>query len=431
MSMKLVPCMSAMINHSSAPMKVASEELLETASHAAGLRDHTKRVHNGREHPSTAHSDASGISELSGRSGRTGPPSDLARAGMNALKRVGACWRCIFSRKKCDPETPCLICPKGGKSNWEALGCHRGDFKTRVLPIRLCPRQLPEICLLALGSFNNNPPVDNQVRGLWVNKVASITDTDESLRKCKFFPLQLSFKQTGKAINLSPSQLSAYGAVSKYFATSTTFFRHHTRFALVMRASIDYIRETNMNITLYLDELARVLFKKENLRNKGPSWLSIFYSFCIQSLVRTSLRKSLRFTTINGASETNVAANQYLYLPLRLFIASNSGFKDPLLSDESAGYGFLSTEHSQQAREAVNYADWNSSGNHNSGEYLNKIFQDDGSVLEASPAKVRVDLSTEKEDGEVPKRRKLNIWKCQQCRDVKNKVRRTLNNNKI
>jgi len=35
MSMKLVPCMSAMINHSSAPMKVASEELLETASHAA------------------------------------------------------------------------------------------------------------------------------------------------------------------------------------------------------------------------------------------------------------------------------------------------------------------------------------------------------------------------------------------------------------
>ncbi|KAH8749699.1 hypothetical protein F5882DRAFT_310679 [Hyaloscypha sp. PMI_1271] len=186
-----------------------------------------------------------------------------------------------------------------------------------------------------------------------------------------------------------------------------------------------------MNITFYLDELARVLFKKENLRSKGPSWLSIFYSFCIQSLVRTSLRKSLRFTTINGASETNVAANQYLYLPLRLFIASNSGFKDPLLSDESAGYGFPSTEHSQQAGEAVNYADWNSSGNHNSGEYLNKIFQDDGSVLEASPAKVRVDLSTEKEDGKVPKRRKLNIWKCQQCRDVKNKVRRTLNNNKI
>jgi hypothetical protein len=48
----------------------------------------------------STHSDASGLSEASGRSGRTGPLSDLARAGMKAVKKVGACWRCIFLKKK-------------------------------------------------------------------------------------------------------------------------------------------------------------------------------------------------------------------------------------------------------------------------------------------------------------------------------------------
>jgi hypothetical protein len=36
----------------------------------------------------------------SATSGRRGPLSDLARAGINALKKVGACWRCKFLRKQ-------------------------------------------------------------------------------------------------------------------------------------------------------------------------------------------------------------------------------------------------------------------------------------------------------------------------------------------
>jgi hypothetical protein len=46
----------------------------------------------------SVHSRAS--SAGSATSGRRGPLSDLARAGMNALKRVGACWRCKFLRKQ-------------------------------------------------------------------------------------------------------------------------------------------------------------------------------------------------------------------------------------------------------------------------------------------------------------------------------------------
>lgn len=38
-------------------------------------------------------------SAASGGSGRRGPLSGLARAGMNAVKQVGACWRCKFLRK--------------------------------------------------------------------------------------------------------------------------------------------------------------------------------------------------------------------------------------------------------------------------------------------------------------------------------------------
>jgi hypothetical protein len=38
-------------------------------------------------------------SVMSAASGRRGPLNDWARAGMNAVKKVGACWRCKFLRK--------------------------------------------------------------------------------------------------------------------------------------------------------------------------------------------------------------------------------------------------------------------------------------------------------------------------------------------
>lgn len=44
-----------------------------------------------------------------------------------------------------------------------------------------------------------------------------------------------------------------------------------------------------MHIGLYLQELSRVFFKKENGKCRHPWWLSAFYSFCIQSYVRRAL----------------------------------------------------------------------------------------------------------------------------------------------
>jgi hypothetical protein len=179
-----------------------------------------------------------------------------------------------------------------------------------------------------------------------------------------------------------------------------------------------------INITLYLDELAKVFFKKDNRRNKGLSWLSTFYSFCIQSLVRTALLEITKIRTIIGTCTTDPAATQYLYLPLRLFIASNSGPKDPLFSDENSEIESPGFEDYKQAREAVNYAHWSSTGIQNSGEYLKRLFQDNGNALDFTPAKAQATpaIDNEGEDMGSLKRQRLNLFKCNQCRDARKKV---------
>jgi hypothetical protein len=179
-----------------------------------------------------------------------------------------------------------------------------------------------------------------------------------------------------------------------------------------------------MSITHYLDELAKVFFKKDNRRNKELSWLSTFYSFCIQSLVRTALLEITKIPTMTGTCATNPAATQYLYLPLRLFIASNSGSKDPLFSDENSEIESPDSEDYKQAREAVNYADWSSTGIQNWGEYLKRLFQDDGSTLEFTPAKAQAPPVIDNEGGEFwsLKRQRLNLFKCKQCRDARKKA---------
>jgi hypothetical protein len=91
-------------------------------------------------------------------SGRKGPLSEVARAGMRAVKKIGSCWRCKFLRKTCDPEDPCLLCPKGDRSRWEAVGCQRGDFKSSMPQIGLCPGSLkPWAEVIADRPFAGSP----------------------------------------------------------------------------------------------------------------------------------------------------------------------------------------------------------------------------------------------------------------------------------
>jgi hypothetical protein len=144
-----------------------------------------------------------------------------------------------------------------------------------------------------------------------------------------------------------------------------------------------------MHLKMYFDELSRVFFKKQNIGDKAAWWLSTFYSFCIQSLVRRTLIQLTENVSYDTASQGLAQSKQYLHIPLRLFIAS-SGAYDPLNHSMSTldrrQYGkddrTPRPEDIHQARSAVRQSGWCSIGVSNSADYLRKLFEDDGSVLE-------------------------------------------------
>lgn len=149
---------------------------------------------------------------------------------------------------------------------------------------------------------------------------------------------------------------------------------------------IECISSLNMHLKLYLTELSRVFFKKANIRNKHPWWLSTFYSFCIQSIVRKAL---MRLTTASDRGATNgmhLPAKHYLYLPVRLFIASSAAYDIQNLylegKSKPGGEGIPSAEDYREARRAVGQTAWASNGISGCFDYLKKLFEDDGVALQ-------------------------------------------------
>jgi hypothetical protein len=122
-----------------------------------------------------------------------------------------------------------------------------------------------------------------------------------------------------------------------------------------------------MHVGSYLNELSRVVFGKKNMRHKPTSWLSTFYSFCIQSVVRKLL----------------IAAGNpyldYLYNPIKLFIAS-SGRYDPLMGRwEGSNFRNKPSEGQnpgdlRSAQVAVRQPNWEEIGIESSAQYLKQLF---------------------------------------------------------
>ena len=119
------------------------------------------------------------------------------------------------------------------------------------------------------------------------------------------------------------------------------------------------------------------------MRDKKPWWLSTFYSFYIQSLVKRTLRileKDLKY------SSSRVGPN-YLQLPLRLFIASMGSY-DPILMQEMSSDVDASTidkgdtdravgSEYEEARLVLGQATWSNRGIRSSAGYLCMLFDDD------------------------------------------------------
>lgn len=137
------------------------------------------------------------------------------------------------------------------------------------------------------------------------------------------------------------------------------------------------ITTLSSSITRYIDQLSLVFSKKENLRSK-TWWLSAFYSLIIQSMVRKLLLSLVNSFQLSPLSNIK----QYLHLAIRLFIAS-SRKHDPLVHDWSGSDSIpLETiQDYETVKFSVRQDEWISTGSKNSGEFLQRVFEDDGLLL--------------------------------------------------
>jgi hypothetical protein len=162
---------------------------------------------------------------------------------------------------------------------------------------------------------------------------------------------------------------------------------------------MDCISTLDLHLNLYLDELSRVFFKKENLRTRNW-WVSAFLSFCIQSLVR----KALIALFADEAPDRSLGAREYLRLPLRLFIAS-SGIHDPLMRDlaldcepQGSDKKLPSSQDYKLAQIAVQKDTWLARNIKSSADYLRLLFEDDEKDITDAHRIPSKQLSGEKEE---------------------------------
>ena len=109
----------------------------------------------------------------------------------------------------------------------------------------------------------------------------------------------------------------------------------------------------------------------------------MFYSFCIQGLVRKILIDLSKL----GCFPSKI--DQFLYLPLLFFIAA-SGSYDPLIMDTvQDNDGSPDAEDYRVTRKAVKQSDWMSMEIHGAGNYLKRLFDDDAEfAIDASSVQI-------------------------------------------
>ncbi|KAB8294964.1 hypothetical protein EYC80_006917 [Monilinia laxa] len=391
---------------------------------------------------------------------RMGPLESVTRAKANAVKAIGACWRCKFLRKPCDAQIFCSRCMGKHSGPWHSIGCKRGDIKKRMLPISLCPRK-------TIGSLHSSAISD--MSGPWIHaddchlKVYEQREKDllpgiinaPGLTKVDKF---LRNVETGKLflIGLQPAQLPLMGRLKKISpavlrplndciltilwgllecessqkAILPWMSLHNGTLgdfiillnsAAVYQASVgsnqliayslmclrtciealhvndlkgledsheaceasickvDCTQNVELQLEQYLDELSRVIFLKENMRSR-IWWLSVFYSLCIQSVIRQAL------ILLSPNDQEELRSTQYLQIAVRLFTVS-SGTYDPLIRDwssESTSSNLEdgpSVEDYHDAQLAVKQPDWRLWDIKNSATYLKKVFEDSGGIL--------------------------------------------------
>jgi hypothetical protein len=133
-----------------------------------------------------------------------------------------------------------------------------------------------------------------------------------------------------------------------------------------------------------MSELSRTLFRKGGLQNDRSWWLSVFYSLCIQSLVRINL--NILISSIEDGKRQSVndkfsGPKTYLYPLLQLFEAASAEY-DPITKEEDEANLELSARiHIKLAQMAINRKDWRRRDITSSYAYLRRLFQVDGLLV--------------------------------------------------
>ncbi|KAF7898423.1 hypothetical protein EAF00_004869 [Botryotinia globosa] len=397
---------------------------------------------------------------------RMGPLDSATRAKANAVKAIGACWRCKFLRKPCDAQNCCIQCKGKQSGPWHSIGCKRGDIKKKMLPISLCPERAIQTrdtstsqmykpwlsanqCRLEISKRREKdlrPEIMNASHptkiGQFLQNLASSRPLAVDLQRNRSSLLE-RFKDTASAVleplddciltilwgflNCESAEKAVHPWITSHNGTIEDFllllhsaaifqasfesnqliaysltclrtcfevlhintlggFEHSHEVCESSVCKVDCIRDLELQIEQYLDELSRVIFLKENMRNRFW-WLSAFYSLCIQGVVRQALvlLSSKDHNETSGVEKSTFA--QYLHIAVRLFSVS-SGTHDPLIQDwssqlafSSAGIGVPSGEDYRNAQSATNQSQWKFQGIKKSGNYLKKLFEDNGSPL--------------------------------------------------
>lgn len=148
-------------------------------------------------------------------------------------------------------------------------------------------------------------------------------------------------------------------------------------------------------LSIYLGELSRVLFKKENMHGKAW-WLSTFYSLRIQSKVRQCLTKLLD-TESSGEAAAGGAA--YMHLAVQLFVASSRSY-DPMMCAN------VELPDVVLARTALQQEGWESVGIYSSSDYLYMLFEihKKNQALTVEPQRIYREIIQEVDQLEITKR---------------------------
>src|ERR1700735_3135921 len=102
------------------------------------------------------------------------------------------------------------------------------------------------------------------------------------------------------------------------------------------RCGVHCIARLQNSLRSFMKEMSRTLFRKGGLQNDRSWWLSVFFSLCIQSLVRLNLNilnSSIEDEKQHSVNDKFSGPGTYLYPLLQLFEAASAEF-DPITKEE-------------------------------------------------------------------------------------------------